>query len=248
MGIGVRRRANSSLAGVVAALGLARGGRGVGSSVPLSCAPAALTVSTSRRLDRTSVFALGNGLQFIASPYLIGMLDGKTALMVLPAMRLRAQTIGKDQGAGAPVASLWPMATPRSASTGAAQALPAAQGVGKVGRPIMASTIAQPRQQRRLPSLRMCSVARHERGSLSHIHLQGRNECLLRDVDLAELAHALLAFLLLLEKLALARDIAAIAFGGDIFAQCPDGLARRSPCRRSPPGSESGTYAAGSVP
>ncbi len=39
----------------------------------------------------------------------------------------------------------------------------------------------------------------------SSIHLQGGDEGFLRDVDLAELAHLLLALLLLVEKLALAR-------------------------------------------
>ena len=38
----------------------------------------------------------------------------------------------------------------------------------------------------------------------SDIHLQRRDEGFLRDVDLAELAHALFAFFLLVEQLALA--------------------------------------------
>src|SRR6516164_11554632 len=42
----------------------------------------------------------------------------------------------------------------------------------------------------------------------SAVHLQRGNEGLLRDIDLAELPHLLLAFLLLLQKLALARDVA----------------------------------------
>jgi hypothetical protein len=59
----------------------------------------------------------------------------------------------------------------------------------------------------------------------SHIHLQRGDEGLLRDVDLAELAHALLAFLLLLQKLALAGDVAAVALGGDVFSERAHGLA-----------------------
>jgi hypothetical protein len=47
-------------------------------------------------------------------------------------------------------------------------------------------------------------------GLRSHIHLQRRNKRLLRNIHLAELAHALLAFLLLP---ALACDFAA-DFGG----------------------------------
>ena len=60
----------------------------------------------------------------------------------------------------------------------------------------------------------------------SHVDLQRRDERLLRDVHLAELAHAFLAFLLLLQKLALAGHIAAVAFGGDVLAEGAHGLAR----------------------
>ncbi len=59
----------------------------------------------------------------------------------------------------------------------------------------------------------------------SHIHLQRGDEGLLRDVDLAELAHALFAFLLLVQKLALARYVAAVAFGGDVCASRMHSLA-----------------------
>ena len=55
--------------------------------------------------------------------------------------------------------------------------------------------------------------------SHSHIHFQRGDEGFLRDVDLAELAHALLAFLLLLQQLALARGVAAVALGGDVLAE-----------------------------
>src|SRR3954470_9063392 len=60
----------------------------------------------------------------------------------------------------------------------------------------------------------------------SHIHLQRGDESLLRDVDLAVLAHLLLAFLLLVEKLALARDVAAIALRRHVLAQRAHGFAR----------------------
>lgn len=53
----------------------------------------------------------------------------------------------------------------------------------------------------------------------SAVHLEGGDERLLRDLDLAELAHALLALLLLVEELALAGDVAAVALGGDILRQ-----------------------------
>src|SRR5882757_10006367 len=51
------------------------------------------------------------------------------------------------------------------------------------------------------------------------IHLQRRDERFLRDVDLAELAHLLLALFLLVEELALAADVAAIAFRRHVLAQ-----------------------------
>src|ERR1043165_8475853 len=60
----------------------------------------------------------------------------------------------------------------------------------------------------------------------SHIHLQRRNESLLRDVDLAVLAHLLLAFLLLLQKLSLARHVAAVALRRHVPAQRAHGFAR----------------------
>ncbi|WP_441239430.1 hypothetical protein [Bradyrhizobium sp. 930_D9_N1_4] len=47
---------------------------------------------------------------------------------------------------------------------------------------------------------------------------------LLRDVDLAELPHLLLAFFLLLEKFALTRDVAAVAVRGDVLAQRAEGM------------------------
>src|SRR5215469_16089721 len=50
------------------------------------------------------------------------------------------------------------------------------------------------------------------------VDLEGGDEGFLRDLDLAELPHALLAGLLFVEQLALAGDVAAIAFGGDVFA------------------------------
>src|ERR1700722_20472993 len=60
----------------------------------------------------------------------------------------------------------------------------------------------------------------------SAVHLQCSNKSLLRGADLAELPHLLLAFLLLLQKFAFARDVAAVAFCGDVLAQRADGLAR----------------------
>src|SRR4029077_4412929 len=55
--------------------------------------------------------------------------------------------------------------------------------------------------------------------------LEHGEEGLLRDLDRAHHLHPLLAFLLLLEQLALARDVAAVALGGDVLAVGVDGRA-----------------------
>src|SRR5690606_11640186 len=57
-------------------------------------------------------------------------------------------------------------------------------------------------------------------------HLQRLDKRLLGDLHLAELAHALLAFLLLLKELALAGDVAAVALGRHVLPERPDSLAR----------------------
>src|SRR5436190_22515598 len=56
-------------------------------------------------------------------------------------------------------------------------------------------------------------------------HPEGCDKRGLRDLDLAELTHPLFAFLLLVEQLALAGHVAAIAFGQDVLAQRLDRLA-----------------------
>src|SRR5690606_12623386 len=62
--------------------------------------------------------------------------------------------------------------------------------------------------------------------SLAFVGAQHGEEGLLRNFHVAHLLHALLAFLLLLEQLLLARDVAAIALGEHVFAQRLDRLAR----------------------
>ena len=59
----------------------------------------------------------------------------------------------------------------------------------------------------------------------SSVELEDGEEGFLGDFDVADLLHALLAFLLLLEELALAADVASVALGGDILAYLLDGLA-----------------------
>src|SRR5260221_9799263 len=69
------------------------------------------------------------------------------------------------------------------------------------------------------------------RGSLSLLavrlatEVEHREERLLRDLDAADLLHPLLALLLLLQQLALTRDVAAVALGDHVLAHRLDGFA-----------------------
>src|SRR5215831_11519760 len=56
-------------------------------------------------------------------------------------------------------------------------------------------------------------------------HLQYRQKGFLGDLDAADALHALLAFLLLLEQLALAGNVAAVALGEHVLAHRPYRLA-----------------------
>src|SRR5215216_1404526 len=58
---------------------------------------------------------------------------------------------------------------------------------------------------------------------------QGGHEGFLGDLDAADRLHPLLAFLLLLQQLALAGDVAAVALGEDVLADGADRLARDDP-------------------
>ncbi len=60
---------------------------------------------------------------------------------------------------------------------------------------------------------------------MASVKFKHGEESLLRHFYRADLLHALLAFLLLLEKFTLTRDIAAITFCGHILAHSLDGLA-----------------------
>src|SRR6266851_4253429 len=57
-------------------------------------------------------------------------------------------------------------------------------------------------------------------------NLEDREERFLRNIHLADALHALLAFLLFFEELALARDVAAVALGENVFADRRDRFAR----------------------
>src|SRR5258708_5562391 len=57
-------------------------------------------------------------------------------------------------------------------------------------------------------------------------YFENREEGLLRDVDLADPLHALLAFLLLLEEFAFAANVAAVTFCDYVFANSGDRFAR----------------------
>ena len=63
------------------------------------------------------------------------------------------------------------------------------------------------------------------RRNLIFADFEDGEEGLLGDVDLADALHALFAFFLLFEELALAGDVAAVAFGDDVFADGGDGFA-----------------------
>src|SRR3990172_7949012 len=60
---------------------------------------------------------------------------------------------------------------------------------------------------------------------LPFVHAEDGQEGFLRDLDGADPLHPLLAFLLLLEELALAGDVAAVALGQHVLAHRPDRLA-----------------------
>src|SRR6266478_2169630 len=72
-------------------------------------------------------------------------------------------------------------------------------------------------------------VLRFNSRALPTVHLEGGDKGRLRDLNVADLAHALLALLLLLKELLLAADVAAIALGQHILAQRADRLARDHP-------------------
>src|SRR5262245_46376615 len=61
--------------------------------------------------------------------------------------------------------------------------------------------------------------------SFTRLALQHRQERLLGNLDAPDLLHSLLAFLLLLEQLPFARDVSAVALGGDVLAHGLDRLA-----------------------
>ena len=50
------------------------------------------------------------------------------------------------------------------------------------------------------------------------VHLKNREKRLLRNLDRPHLLHSLFSFLLLLEQLALSRDVAAVALGENVLA------------------------------
>ena len=71
--------------------------------------------------------------------------------------------------------------------------------------------------------LREFGICVHALPLASLAHLQHRQERFLRNIHAADALHALLAFFLFLQQLALADDVAAVALGEDVLA---DGAAR----------------------
>ena len=78
-------------------------------------------------------------------------------------------------------------------------------------------------------SLRIARVAGrrgfklHGGRSLFFSDFKDRKEGFLRNIHFADTLHALLAFFLLVEQLALTADIAAVALGDNVFADSSDG-------------------------
>src|SRR6185436_12461710 len=89
-----------------------------------------------------------------------------------------------------------------------------------------ARTTPAPRRRRSTRNIRARWTCGTSRQPLFVTNLQHREEGLLRDFHRADALHALLAFLLLLEQLALARDVAAVALGEHVLAQRLDRFAR----------------------
>src|SRR5262249_26513933 len=111
----------------------------------------------------------------------------------------------------------------------ATRAITAKITVQCMGRPPYTTEKATEQRQRLEWGLRFIACAlSHLSGdwSLIGVHLERGDESLSRNLDAAEAPHLLLSCLLLVEQLALARDVAAIAFRGHILAQRADGLAR----------------------
>jgi hypothetical protein len=77
--------------------------------------------------------------------------------------------------------------------------------------------------------------------------LEGGDERLLGDLDAADVLHLLLALLLLLEQLALAGDVAAVALGQHVLALGLHRLAGDDLARRWRPGWARRTSGAGSA-
>src|SRR6202035_798590 len=85
---------------------------------------------------------------------------------------------------------------------------------------------ARPRRAPTVPESRHAGVGVCGAGSAvaSDVHLEHGHECLLRNLHVAHPFHAALAFALLLEQLALPRDVAAVAFGKHVLAHGGHGL------------------------
>ena len=53
---------------------------------------------------------------------------------------------------------------------------------------------------------------------------KNREKCALRNLHIADHFHALLSLFLFLKELALSADITTVTFGGNVLAECRDGL------------------------
>ena len=97
-------------------------------------------------------------------------------------------------------------------------------GVDYVGKNKSQSQVLRPRPVFQFVRLSLQKSSRLVSERL-FIHLQHRQKRFLRNLYAADFLHPLLAFFLFFEQFAFARDVAAVAFGDDVFAHGFDGFA-----------------------
>ena len=155
-----------------------------------------------------------------------------------PAARPSRAEPGADRDPGAararaPVPLVERAARPRSPTTRRPAA--AAREAARQTRTDAPAAVPAGRTEMPAAPSRRCpgAPARAPPGSARVAELEHGEERLLGDLDAADLLHAPLALLLLLEQLALARDVAAVALGHHVLAEGLDGLAGDDRSRRS---------------
>ena len=87
--------------------------------------------------------------------------------------------------------------------------------------------LSRPTPIRRLEADRLLPLTAHRSPLTSSVHLQHGQKRLLRNLHRADLLHPLLPLFLLLEELALAGDVAAVALGQHVLPEGGDRLRAR---------------------